>query len=744
MSSKLLANLNEPQLTAVTLPHTSALILAGAGSGKTRVLTTRIAWLLATGQVSASGVLAVTFTNKAAKEMLTRLSSMVQVNVRTMWIGTFHGLCNRFLRMHWREAGLPQTFTIMDTQDQLSLIKRILKQNNIDDEKYPAKQLAWFISAAKEEGLRPNAVEAFDDYSRKQVELYQLYEATCQREGVVDFAELLLRSYEVLSRFEALREHYNARFRHILVDEFQDTNTLQYKWLRLLAGPRTAVLAVGDDDQSIYAFRGAKVANMQRFEHDFAPATIIKLEQNYRSYGTILDAANALIRNNNGRLGKELWTDQGHGEPIRVFQGYSDGEEASFVIDSVKAAMNDGVPLDEIAILYRSNAQSRVFEHGLFNARIPYRVYGGLRFFERAEIKHAMAYMRLINNPEDDNAFLRVVNFPPRGIGAKSIENLQQVSSGTGVTLWQAACAGGAGGRAQVAMAQFIGLIEGMRIATKGQALPEIVRHLLDASTLKAHYASDKDGQDRVENLEELINAADNFMRETGGVVHVENLDGTMSESDDPVTAFLAHASLEAGDTQAAEGRAALQMMTVHSAKGLEFDYVFLTGLEEGLFPHDNSLNDDGGLEEERRLAYVAITRARKRLHFSYAQMRMLHGQTRYNVPSRFLDEVPPELLKWLSAKPKNLLAMEPHAPLSGEYAGGDFASSRSSFAASIGSANRTDSGFRIGQQVSHAKFGQGVIINADGSGKNVQVEVNFRDHGIKRLALEYAKLTAL
>ena len=738
--SKLLANLNEPQLTAVTLPHTSALILAGAGSGKTRVLTTRIAWLLSTGQVSPSGVLAVTFTNKAAKEMLTRLSSMVQVNVRTMWMGTFHGLCNRFLRMHWREAGLPQTFTIMDTQEQLSLIKRILKQNNIDDEKYPPKPLSWFISSAKEEGLRPNNVEAYDDYTRKQVELYQLYEATCQREGVVDFAELMLRCYEVLSKFEALREHYNARFRYILVDEFQDTNTLQYKWLRLLAGPNTAVLAVGDDDQSIYGFRGAKVANMQRFEHDFAPAKIIKLEQNYRSQGHILDAANALIRNNNGRLGKELWTDQGHGEPIRVFQGYSDGEEASFVLDSVKAAMNDGVPLDDIAILYRSNAQSRVFEHGLFNAGIPYRVYGGLRFFERAEVKHAMAYLRLINNPEDDNAFLRVVNFPPRGIGAKSIENLQQVATSTGVTLWQAACAGGAGSRAHVAMAQFIGLIEGMRIATKGLALPEIVRHLLDASTLKALYIADKDGQDRVENLEELISAADNFLRETGGVVHVENFDGSITESDDPVSAFLAHASLEAGETQAAEGRAALQMMTVHSSKGLEFDYVFMTGLEEGLFPHDNSLNDDGGLEEERRLMYVAITRARKRLHFSYAQMRMLHGQTRYNVPSRFLDEVPAELLKWLSAKPKNLLAMDPHAPLSGEYADRNL----SSFASSIGSQTRTDSGFRIGQQVSHAKFGHGVIINADGSGKNVQVEVNFVDHGIKRLALEYAKLTAL
>ena len=740
MSSKLLANLNEPQLTAVTLPHTSALILAGAGSGKTRVLTTRIAWLLSTGQVSPAGVLAVTFTNKAAKEMLTRLSSMVQVNVRSMWMGTFHGLCNRFLRMHWREAGLPQTFTIMDTQEQLSLIKRILKQNNIDDEKFPPKQLSWFISSAKEEGLRPNNVEAYDDYTRKQVELYQLYEATCQREGVVDFAELMLRCYEVLSKFEALREHYNARFRYILVDEFQDTNTLQYKWLRMLAGPNTAVLAVGDDDQSIYGFRGAKVANMQRFEHDFAPAKIIKLEQNYRSQGHILDAANALIRNNNGRLGKELWTDQGHGEPIRVFQGYSDGEEASFVLDSVKAAMNDGVPLDDIAIVYRSNAQSRVFEHGLFNAGIPYRVYGGLRFFERAEVKHAMAYLRLINNVDDDNALLRVVNFPPRGIGAKSIENLQQVASATGVTLWQAACAGGAGSRAHVAMAQFIGLIEGMRIATKGLALPEMVRHLLDASTLKALYSADKDGQDRVENLEELISAADNFLRETGGVVHVENFDGSITESDDPVSAFLAHASLEAGDTQAAEGRAALQMMTVHSSKGLEFDYVFITGLEEGLFPHDNSLNDDGGLEEERRLMYVAITRARKRLHLSYAQMRMLHGQTRYNVPSRFLDEVPAELLKWLSAKPKNLLAMEPHAPLSGEYADRNL----SSFASSIGSTTRTDSGFRIGQQVSHAKFGHGVIISADGSGKNVQVEVNFVDHGIKRLALEYAKLTAM
>jgi DNA helicase II / ATP-dependent DNA helicase PcrA len=729
----LLQQLNEPQRIAVTLPPTSALVLAGAGSGKTRVLTTRIAWLLMTSQVSAQGILAVTFTNKAAKEMLTRLSSMVPVNFRSMWIGTFHGLCNRFLRTHWREANLPQTFTIMDTQDQLSMIKRIMKAANIDDEKFPPKQMMWFISSAKEEGIRANAVEAYDEFTRKQVEIYQLYEATCQREGVVDFAELLLRSYEVLSNNQALREHYNARFRHILVDEFQDTNTLQYKWLRLLASKDTAVFGVGDDDQSIYAFRGAKVANMQRFEHDFAPAKLIKLEQNYRSFGNILDAANSLIRNNQGRLGKELWTDRGHGEPIRVFQGYSDGEEASFVIEAAKAAMNDGVSLDEIAILYRSNAQSRLFEHGLFNARIPYRVYGGLRFFERAEVKHAMAYLRLINNTEDDNAFLRVVNFPPRGIGAKSIENLQTVSKNTGATLWQSACSGGAGGRAQAAMAQFIGLIENMRIATKGLVLPEVVRHLIETSGLIGHYRLEKDGQDRVENLEELVSAADTFLRETGGVLHIDGIDGTTTENVDPITAFLSHASLEAGDTQALEGRTALQMMSVHSAKGLEFDYVFITGLEEGLFPHDNSLNDDGGLEEERRLMYVAVTRAKKRLHLSFAQMRMLHGQTRYNVPSRFIDELPAPLMQWLSAKPKNFLDTP-----STQF------DTRTNWNAPTQNSSNDKGGFRIGQQVKHAKFGTGVIIGAEGSGKNTQVEVNFTQHGIKRLALEFAKLTAV
>ena len=733
MNTALLAPLNEPQRTAVTLPHVNALILAGAGSGKTRVLTTRIAWLLATGQVSPAGVLAVTFTNKASREMLTRLAALATVNTRPMWVGTFHGLCNRFLRTHWREAQLPQTFTILDTQDQIALVKRVMKAHQINDEKYPPRQMAWFIASAKEEGLRPDRVDAHDDFTRKQVEIYRLYEAACQREGVVDFAELLLRSYEVLARDGALREHYNARFRHILVDEFQDTNTLQYRWLRLLAGPDTAVFAVGDDDQSIYAFRGAKVANMQHFERDFAPARIIKLEQNYRSFGNILDAANALIRHNEGRIGKELWTDRGHGEPIRIFQGYSDAEETAFVLDSVRAAMADGIALDDIAILYRANAQSRAFEHALFNARIAYRVYGGLRFFERAEVKHALAYLRLIHNPDDDNALLRVINFPARGIGTRTLETLQQGAAGHGVTLWQAACSG-AGGRSQSAIAQFVALIESMRAATRSLPLPDVIRHLLAASGLRAHYAAEKDGQDRVENLDELIGAADAFLHEADGLVVTPGAEESPAELD-PVSAFLAHASLEAGDTQAAAGRAALQMMTVHSAKGLEFDTVFVTGLEEGLFPHDNALDDAGGLEEERRLMYVAVTRARRRLHLSCAQVRMLHGKTRYNVPSRFIEEIPPPLLHWLSARPRGALAQAGDASAAAQHP------ARSAFAQAIGSETRSDSGFRIGQQVRHAKFGHGVIVSADGSGKNVQVEVNFAEHGIKRLALEYAKL---
>jgi DNA helicase-2/ATP-dependent DNA helicase PcrA len=729
--SPILKTLNPQQLEAVTYPSGNSLILAGAGSGKTKVLTTRIAWRIQNRLASPMSVLAVTFTNKAAKEMLTRLSAMLPINTRGMWVGTFHGLCNRFLRTHHREANLPQLFQILDTQDQLSLIKRIFKGANVDEEKFPPKQFSWFVNSAKEEGLRAAAVEAFDDYSRRQVELYQLYEQTCQREGVCDFAELLLRTYEVLQRNQPLREHYQARFSDVLVDEFQDTNSLQYKWLRLISGPQASVVAVGDDDQSIYAFRGAKVGNMQLFEKDFAPVKLVKLEQNYRSYGNILDAANALIEHNRRRLGKNLWTDAGSGDKIRGYLAYSDQEEAQFIVDCAKQAINEGASAAEIAILYRSNAQSRVLEHALFNARIPYKVYGGLRFFERAEIKNALAYLRLLTNPEDDGALLRVINFPPRGIGARTLETLQERSQMAGITLWQAACTGGA---SAVKVAPFVKLIESMSAATKNLPLPEVIDHMIEASGLLTHYQAEKDGQDRVDNLKELVTAADNFMREAGGVVSTVNEDGTISG--DPLTDFLTHAALEAGDTQAAEGRPAIQMMTIHAAKGLEFDFVFVTGLEEGLFPHDNSLNDDGGVEEERRLMYVAITRARKKLTLTHTQMRMLHGQTRYNIASRFLEEVPESLVQWLSPKPRQF------ASLGYETAGYDAKSTRKVPTAQPNSDR--GSGFRIGQSVLHAKFGVGIIVNAEGRGGDARVQVNFKEAGLKLLDLKFAKLTAV
>ena len=744
MSSKLLEHLNPEQLAAVTLPHASALILAGAGSGKTRVLTTRIAWLLATGQAGPLSILAVTFTNKAAREMMLRLSALTPVNTRGMWVGTFHGLCNRMLRAHHREANLPQLFQILDTQDQLSLIKRMYRAHNIDDDRYPPRQLQWFIANAKEEGLRPNMVEAGDEMTRRQVEHYALYDALCQREGAVDFAELLLRSYELLAGNDALRGHYQRRFSHLLVDEFQDTNTLQYKWLRMLAGPHAAVFAVGDDDQSIYAFRGAKVANMQQFERDFAtpeqPVKLIKLEQNYRSHGTILDAANALIRNNQARLGKNLWTSEGKGEPVRAFAAGSDHDEAAFIVDVVHGLATDGVALDEVALLYRSNAQSRVLEHALFGAGLPYRVYGGMRFFERAEIKHALAYLRLIAAAADDGAFLRVVNFPPRGIGARTLEQLQDAARAQDTTLWQVAAGATLTGKAGSVLSGFVRLIDRLREETKALPLPEAVEHVIEKSGLIAHFAAEKDGQDRVENLKELITAADSFVREAQLATDAPMLSdrvlpeapspetGVDEGATDPLTAFLAHAALEAGDTQAAEGRPALQLMTVHSAKGLEFHTVFVTGLEEGLFPHENSLSEADGLEEERRLMYVAITRARRRLYVTHAQTRMLHGQTRYNIPSRFVGEIPQDLVQWLS--PFRRRAVDVDDAEWGRVTGAP-------------QATPPASQWRIGQSVKHAKFGLGVIIDARGRGSDTQVQVNFRDAGVKWLALDYAKLEA-
>ncbi len=744
MASPLLEHLNPEQLAAVTLPHASALILAGAGSGKTRVLTTRIAWLLATGQAGPLSVLAVTFTNKAAKEMLLRLAALTPVNTRGMWIGTFHGLCNRMLRAHHRDANLPQLFQILDTQDQLSLIKRLYRAHDIDDDRFPPKQFQWFVASAKEEGMRPNMVEAGDEFTRRQVEHYALYDAMCQREGVVDFAELLLRSYELLAGNDTLRVHYQRRFSHLLVDEFQDTNTLQYKWLRTLAGPHTAVFAVGDDDQSIYAFRGARVANMQRFERDFAtpenPVKLIKLEQNYRSQGHILDAANALIRHNRARLGKNLWTNEGKGEPVRAFAAPSDQDEAAFIVDIVRGVMHNGVALDAVALLYRSNAQSRVLEHALFGAGIPYRVYGGMRFFERAEVKHALAYLRMLAQPGDDGAFLRVVNFPPRGIGARTLQQLQDTARGLGTPLWNAAAAGSISGKAGAALAGFVKAIDALRVETRLLPLPEAIEHVLEKSGLIAHYRAEKDGQDRVENLEELVTAASGFVREAQPASDTPMLtdrvepdapspeDGAQEGATDPLTAFLAHAALEAGDTQAADGKPALQLMTVHSAKGLEFHTVFVTGLEEGLFPHENSLSEADGLEEERRLMYVAITRARRRLYITLAQSRMLHGQTRYHIPSRFIGELPAELVQWLSPYRRRTVDVD------------DAQWARVSGAPQ---ATKPGPGWRIGQSVRHAKFGLGVIIDTEGRGNDARVQVNFRDAGVKWLALEYARLEA-
>ena len=717
--SDLLANLNTPQLQAVTLPPVHALILAGAGSGKTRVLTTRIAWLMSTNQVGPHGILAVTFTNKAAKEMTARLSALVPINTRGMWLGTFHGLCNRLLRAHYREAGLPQTFQILDSADQLAMVKRLLKNLNIDDEKYPPRELCHFINAHKEQGLRAAQAEAYDNYTQKRVELYAEYENQCNREGVVDFAELLLRCYELLQRNEPLRTHYQERFKYILVDEFQDTNKLQYAWLKLLAGGGAKVFAVGDDDQSIYAFRGAEVGNMRDFERDYAGENVIRLEQNYRSHGNILAAANALIKNNRERLGKNLWTDAGAGEPIRAFEGYSDLDEARFIVEEIRELVREGVPQTQIALLYRSNAQSRVLEHELFAKGVPYKVYGGLRFFERQEIKHALAYLRLLGNPDDDTAFLRVVNFPTRGIGARSLENLQATAHQMNSSLYNAAAS--LTGKAGQTVGAFIRLIESLRQETEKLPLPEIIEHVIEKSGLAQHYRTEKEGQERLENLDELISAAATFVDDDGVVMSVEGEGGALAS-------FLAHASLEAGEHQAGEGQEAVQLMSVHSAKGLEFDVVFITGLEQGLFPHENSVNQGReGLEEERRLMYVAVTRARQRLYVSCAQTRMLHGQTRYCVPSSFLEEIPEHLLLKLNKKAESASAV----PAFGSFGGG--------YAEPAGA-----SGLRIGQTVEHAKFGVGVIVSTEGRGADARVQVNFGGSGMKWLALEYAKLTPL
>ncbi len=808
-SSPLLHNLNPEQLAAVTLPNTHALILAGAGSGKTRVLTTRIAWLLQTGQVSPGGILAVTFTNKASKEMMARLSDMLPVNVRGMWIGTFHGLCNRFLRAHYKMANLPQSFQILDTQDQLSAIKRLCKQFNIDDERFPPKQLAWFIAACKEDGQRAKDVPVRDEESRKKAEIYALYEEQCQREGVVDFGELMLRSYELLRDNAAVREHYQRRFRHILIDEFQDTNKLQYAWIKMLAGqgddapagadamPGGSVVAVGDDDQSIYAFRGARVGNMADFVREFHVQHQIKLERNYRSFGNILDSANHLISHNSKRLGKNLRTEAGPGEPVRVYEATSDFAEAQWFVDEVKQLVRDGTLRKEIALLYRSNAQSRVMETALFNAGMPYRVYGGLRFFERAEIKHALAYLRLLENPNDDTSFLRIVNFPPRGIGARSIEQLQDIARASGCSMSDAVSA--VTGKAGTNLGAFVAKIDVLREQTSGCTLREIIELVLQYSGLQEHYRLEKEGQDRLENLGELINAAESFVSMEGfgrdavalpidehgypigqspasqGLnVNAALLDEPLEfpapdaetgETLSPLVAFLTHAALESGDNQAQAGQDAVQLMTVHASKGLEFDCVFITGIEEGLFPHENAMSDRDGVEEERRLMYVAITRARQRLYLSHSQTRMLHGQTRYHMKSRFFDELPEAALKWITPKNQGFgsgFGSAGRAGGGGWQGGGASGGSGSSgdwaakaYASRTGGTGERFAnppvpaqreapahGLKAGTEVFHAKFGEGKVLMLEGVGDDARAQINFTRHGVKWLALSVAKLT--
>ena len=780
-TGSLLKGLNPEQLAAVTLPARPSLILAGAGSGKTRVLTTRIAWLMATGQVSPGGLMAVTFTNKAAKEMLHRLSAMLPVAVRGMWIGTFHGLCNRFLRAHWKLSGLPQSFQILDTADSLSAVKRIIKAMQLDEERFVPKQVSWFIAARKDNGERPQEVAAQDPQSRKMVEIYQAYEDQCQREGVVDFAELMLRTYELLRDNTPLREHYQHRFAHILVDEFQDTNRLQYAWIKMFAPPggTQSVFAVGDDDQSIYAFRGAQVGNMADFEREYRVQHVIKLERNYRSFGNILDSANALIAHNTRRLGKNLSTEAGPGEPVRVSEATSDYAEAQWLVEEAQQLHRSGTARSEIAILYRSNAQSRVMESALFNASVPYRVYGGLRFFERAEVKHALAYLRLLENPNDDTSYLRVVNFPTRGIGARSVELLQDAARSSGRSLFQSVAA--VAGKAGANLVAFNGLVDGLRAATRGLTLREIIEQMLASSGLLDFYATDKEGADRIENLQELVNAAEAFVTQEGfgkdavalpvdehgpGVMAAGNPakgtptalaavdltpDAETGEIMSPLAAFLTHAALEAGDNQAQAGQDAIQLMTVHSAKGLEFDCVFITGLEESLFPHENSVTDADGLEEERRLMYVAITRARKRLYLSFSQTRLLHGQTRYNVKSRFLDELPEGALKWLTPRNQGFgsgyareyqQAWQKGSGLGSVVGAGRVAGRPAAPTPPALVPKAPSHGLRVGQGVFHTKFGEGVVLTLEGAGPDARAQVNFGRHGAKWLALAIAKLT--
>ncbi len=732
--SHLLDSLNEQQRQAVAAPRGSSLILAGAGSGKTRVLIHRIAWLIQREGLSPYSILAVTFTNKAAAEMRGRLEKLLDIPARGMWVGTFHGIAHRLLRAHHRDAGLPQNFQILDADDQLRLVKRVMISLDVDDKKWPARQALWWINGQKDEGLRPSSIEDYGDvYLKTHLAIYRAYEEACRRGGMVDFAELLLRAHELWLKNPVVLKHYQDRFSALLVDEFQDTNTIQYAWLRVLAGNKDNLMVVGDDDQSIYGWRGAKIENIQQFTKDFSNASTVRLEQNYRSTSNILTAANGLIDQNTGRLGKELWTDMGDGDPIQLYAGYNEIDEARYIVERIKSWSDSGNLYSESAILYRSNAQSRVLEEALLRAQMPYRIYGGQRFFERVEIRNVLAYMRLVGNRDADAAFERVVNTPPRGIGGKSVAEIRLLARAAGIPLWQAATKildeGLLTGRARKAIAVFLGMIETLDEQTAEADLGELVEVVVEASGLKDYHAKEggERGQARVENMAELVTAAKTYDPSEDYLFDADPDEPeapTLSVLDD----FLSHAALEAGEGQGDPDQDCVQLMTMHSAKGLEFPLVFLAGLEDGLFPHMMSLEEPGRLEEERRLCYVGVTRAMRQLYLTYAESRRINGSETFNRPSRFISEMPEEVIK--AVRPQKSVVYPRSSP-----------SPRSSSSRVANEVVGTN--LKIGQRVIHQKFGEGVILNYEGEGSSARVQVNFSE-GSKWLVMGYANLEAL
>lgn len=721
MNTPLTQGLNPAQLAAVTSDAQHLLVLAGAGSGKTRVLISRITWFCQEHGLSPWSVLAVTFTNKAAAEMRSRLEAQLGIPTQALWIGTFHGLAHRFLRTHWAEAGLPQNFQILDSDDQVRLLKRIIRELSLDEEKWPARQAAWFINSQKDEGRRPQHISHNGDlFLATMAKIYQAYEEACARGGMLDFAELLLRSHELWLKEPGLLQHYQARFRHILVDEFQDTNSVQYAWLRMLTGRDGMLTVVGDDDQSIYGWRGAKIENIREFQRDFPDADVIRLEQNYRSTASILAAANAVIANNSERLGKELWTQDAEGVPLRLYAAFNDLDEAQYIVREIEQAISRGMARREVAILYRSNAQSRVLEEALIRAQLPYRIHGGLRFFERAEIRNAVAYLRLIANPNDDTAFERVVNLPVRGIGDKSVESLRQLARELGTSLWQtvekAASECLLPGPVITKLSVFTDLVRDLERTTEGVPLHERVDAVIQGTGLWAFHEKEKGekGQTRLENLKELVAAAREF-------------EWDEDHAPSALAAFLDHAALEAGEAQASEFEDAVQLMTLHSAKGLEFPMVFMAGMEEGLFPHEMALQDNN-LEEERRLMYVGITRAMKELVLTYAEIRRLYGDEKHNAPSRFLKEIPAHLIQSVRANVA--------------HGGFGFPSANIKTAPSrLGGSDAGDGSFRLGQSVRHPRFGDGIILKFEGNGPNARIQVNFKEVGSKWLVAQYARL---